>query len=351
MRRFMVFLGVVAQDVVVVAVVLFLTACVCALACGQVYQVELPKGRGSAVCVGKTIKSQRSVFVTAGHLFRGTTQARLSDGRQIHRLKVASDVDLASFEVDGSAEKVDIVHDVVDGADAIVCGYSDRRSFCFRGSIQGDQIFTRDGTHTLPGDSGGAVLVETGGRRCLAGVHYGFKPHGRQQTYFVTGRDICQHLTRYYGSCPTCPVRQSPNCSTCPQYSRPVPLVKVSPSPLPKPPACNVSVDYGRLASEFYQRYGSRLKGKDGRDAESVDLDLVELADVITSQYADRIRGKTGPSPAGIETLQARVRSLEQRPQRVVIVDGKTKTILDDETYKPGEAIVLDIHRLLQSAD
>jgi hypothetical protein len=33
---------------------------------------------------------------------------------------------------------------------------------------------------------------------------------------------------------------------------------------------------------------------------------------------------------------------------RVVLVDGKNKVVLDDETYKPGEALVLDINKLIR---
>ncbi|MCR9199987.1 MAG: hypothetical protein NXI04_15230, partial [Planctomycetaceae bacterium] len=91
-----------------------------------------------------------------------------------------------------------------------------------------------------------------------------------------------------------------------------------------------------------------QLRGSDGQDGNSPELDLNELADVITSKYSERIRGQDGESvsPAVLSAINARLSMLEQG-RRVLIIDGDT--VLDDETYKPGEAIVLDVQRLTQS--
>jgi len=67
------------------------------------------------------------------------------------------------------------------------------------------------------------------------------------------------------------------------------------------------------------------------------------------------MRGPAGPvGPAGqsatvdIEAIVQEV--LSRMPNmRVVLVDGNTKKILDDETYKPGEALVFDINKLIKS--
>lgn len=83
-------------------------------------------------------------------------------------------------------------------------------------------------------------------------------------------------------------------------------------------------------------------------------------------------RGETGPAgpagqpgPAGppglpgppgdsakidYETLAAEV--IKRLPgRRVMLVDGKSKSVIDDETYQPGEPIVIDFQRVLNAAE
>lgn len=43
--------------------------------------------------------------------------------------------------------------------------------------------------------------------------------------------------------------------------------------------------------------------------------------------------------------MDARVTALEARRLRMMIVDGKAKTVIDDETYGPGEPVILDLRR------
>lgn len=181
----------------------------------------------------------------------------------------------------------------------------------------------------------------------------------------------------------------------------------------PAPAQVSVSVDYQRLVSEFYQRYGDQLRGRDGADGKPGNVDLQQLAAVIVSRYGDRLRGERGEpgkdggrgaqgqkgdqGPRGligvpddedirnwligatadpeakkalaailtdiaavdprVDELIRRLEAVENRPngsftetpQRVLIVDGSTKTVLDDEVFQPGEPIVLDVRKLTES--
>jgi hypothetical protein len=49
--------------------------------------------------------------------------------------------------------------------------------------------------------------------------------------------------------------------------------------------------------------------------------------------------------------FDARLTALEARRLRMMIVDGSSKSVLDDETYDPGEPVILDIRRLRGSPD
>ena len=68
--------------------------------------------------------------------------------------------------------------------------------------------------------------------------------------------------------------------------------------------------------------------------------------------------GATGPQgPPGrhgsntdLTELRQRLEKLENAKRRVLLVDGKTKAVLDDETYGINEPMVFDVQQLLQSA-
>lgn len=57
----------------------------------------------------------------------------------------------------------------------------------------------------------------------------------------------------------------------------------------------------------------------------------------------------SGVSAADIERIKAEV--LASIPDlRVLLVDGSTGSVIDDETYKPGEPLVLDFQRVINAA-
>ena len=49
--------------------------------------------------------------------------------------------------------------------------------------------------------------------------------------------------------------------------------------------------------------------------------------------------------------LEERLTRLEKQKLRMMVVDGTTKDVLDDESYSPGEPVILDIRRLRGSPD
>lgn len=298
------FVGNVLAPIAITLLVLALCSCD---GFGEVYRVKISNGsQGSAVCIGTR------TFVSAQHMFPRTpgTSAKVYDasgrGYYVRRLKRDPSEDLVSFEIDEYApfNPTGLVDDVPEGVDATLCGYApDRNDFCFRVSVHGDELRGANNQHSLPGDSGGGVFVQTKRGKCLAGVHFGYQcgytGPGRCETIMVPSRKICRFLKTQYGSCPTCPV-----------FTTPQPLPRPMPQPIAQRPpvnrpsdvsnACRVEVDYNRLADEIFAKYGDRMRGAQGDpgingvDGQSPQLDVDQLADVITSRYADRIRGPQG---------------------------------------------------------
>ena len=212
------------------------------------------------------------------------------------------------------------------------------------------------------GMSGGAILSESGH---LVGLVTGADDQ-RRQTYAVNVWDAVQRNRKAKGT----PVQWRCYRGRCyPMYvqpmfpsvvSRPVQPQPVITQPAPRPASQTPpQVDMEEVLRDvkievvaWLEENREQLRGEDGADGEdgaSPKLNLDELADVITSKYGDRIRGKNGEgiSPGILSKINSRLSVLEQG-QRVLVVDGNN--VLDDETYKPGEAIVLDVQRLVKQA-
>jgi hypothetical protein len=86
---------------------------------------------------------------------------------------------------------------------------------------------------------------------------------------------------------------------------------------------------------------------------------LATIAAAVYQKMRDdpAFRGKAGPAGkdgAGVsadelERIKAEV--LASLPDlRVLLVDGSNGTVIDDETYKPGEPLVLDFQRVINAA-
>jgi hypothetical protein len=425
----------------------------CSLCCGQVYQIRSDRGgMGSAVCVGGGDRD--SVCVTAGHMFKQQEKQQEKwtlQGVPIREITTSKTEDLAVFEVDLLLTQIRIAEEIPEGTPVMACGYSPtRRDFCFSGSVTVDRVedgyadFRTSSQHVEPGDSGGAVFVETGGRKCLAGMIVGY-PEQREfrgRSTFVTSRRLCQFLTRRYGSCPQCVPVQSPGCASgnCPQYTQPG-LRPAVPSPQPAaavPPRVSVeicqddlrrmvadelakldlrgpagqqgppgeSVDPAAVVAAVMSQIRMPQDGSNGRDGKSVSA--AEVAAYLVANHRAEITGPAGErGPQGlvgvpddqdirnwlvgamsdpatrqqlsglltdlvatdprVDDLIRRLEALENRPvsgggdvgaiaqrltalenrphsQRVLLVDGSTRKVLDDETYT-DEPIVLDVRK------
>lgn len=103
------------------------------------------------------------------------------------------------------------------------------------------------------------------------------------------------------------------------------------------------------------------LAGKDGADGEVKASHLAAVTESIIQTISNDARfrgppGEQGPSgkPASeidVDALAQQILAKVKHPsQRVVLVDGKSGKILDDETYQPGEPIVLDFQQILRNA-
>lgn len=175
-----------------------------------------------------------------------------------------------------------------------------------------------------------------------------------------------------------------------------------TPSPAQSAPArVSITVDHERISREFFERHGEQIAamivsryrqqlqgrpgpvgprgergepGKDGgRGAQGQKGDrgprgLIGVPD--DEDIRNWLIGATADPEAKkalaavltdiaavdprVDELIRRLEAVENRPngsftetpQRVLIVDGSTKTVLDDETFAPGEPIVLDVRRL-----
>lgn len=288
-------------------VVLLAEIILCLSVDAQVYKVQTTAGQGSAVHLSS------GIFVSAKHVFPVGGNGSVSDGEKWHQIySVYRDPvnDLASFRVSdnsvGSFESTTLVDGVPAGSSAALCGFSARREFCLQVAVKGNRLTHPQNLHSLPGDSGGGVFVQTGNRRGLVGVHFGYSCYmmgGRCETLFVPSLKIRRFLTQTYPNCPECVQFEQwnqPQSPSQPQYQP----QQLTPQRQPQGPSavaggCTVVVDYEKLAKLFYDRYGQQLQGRDGNDGndgQSPQVDLDRLADMITQSpvYSERIRGQRG---------------------------------------------------------
>lgn len=122
------------------------------------------------------------------------------------------------------------------------------------------------------------------------------------------------------------------------------------------------SVNYDQFAKLFFERYRDQLRGNDGQAGPRgligvpTEQELAAVVDLWVSRNQTQIEtfireaSSQVPPSSDLQAFSQRLQALEERNQRVMIVDGKTNNVLDDENYAPGETIVLDIRRLLESA-
>lgn len=347
-------------------------------------------GNGTAVCVASV--EGRSVLLTAKHVVLNSQNNTwvAVDGRWVlaHDIRLHPTADLATLEVDVKLSATPIGEDPRAGDAVTVAGFgpalhkqSDGTTFTGTiESVDDDETYTlfgSDGNHVIPGDSGGAVMC---GNTVvgIASWHDG-KPEdsrsrrtvmsrSRIRTGFVGCRTITRFVETQYGRCGPggCPIQIRPHvqqpffgpfpvgpprvigiAEPVPQQYVPVPNPQydVQPAPRPQP---QPQVEY--IQGPPGPRGPAGAPGQRGESGTSVTQEQVEaVVNAWLDSNREALRGEPGPAgpngnSANTEAIESRLAELERRPFRIIISsDGK---VVDDETYAPGEPVVLDLKRL-----
>jgi hypothetical protein len=342
------------------------------------YQNE--KGRfedkATAVCIAHTDRG--CLLVTAAHnVASNRSSVWISDRTDwIHaeRVHVHPSADLAVIELPARLQVTPLGDTTPLQQRVTVAGFGPKlndsgESFSFVGKIEehsaeDSTLRGLNGEHAIPGDSGGPVLYDSENGPALVGIvtkHEGDTPAThrtqfasmRARTGFVPAETIVSFVQAQYGGCPggACPIRIRPQIQQ-PMIGIGLPIgpprivdtiermppVQILPPPPNSTPRSTVGIP-GPPGRD----------GADGRDGRSVTKAEVEAAvNAWLDANRDQLRGPAGSS-ADVSQLERRLSAVESRPFRMVLTsDG---TILDDETYAPGEPVVLDLKRLRNRSD
>ena len=254
--------------------------------------------------------------------------------------------------------------DLTLGQTVYAAGYDfGTRYRVFRGTIQHWSI-VENGKHAwsgpagaISGNSGGPVFNDRGE---LVGIISGSmevssEGGGTSWVHLTTIRNFLGRLKQRRlcppGTQPCPPGDSQPNApDVYPLPGQPSPL----PDPMPADPIAGPPGPPGRDGRD----------GVDGRtptEAELVALirqsiDYDKLAEVVVTKYGDQLKGEKGDTgPAGesapMDEIVAAVIAAFP-PRRVVVFDSghSPPKKIDDETYKPGEAMVFDVQRIFNAA-
>jgi len=282
---------------------------------------------------------------------------------------------VASFEAPVLVEPMTVGESEPQGESVRIPGfgpeYFGRTPSSFTGVLETGYVSGERGLHPIPGDSGAPVVI---GENTVVGVVKGYETPYQQTTYrsdyaeqrlktVYTGVvKIRECLQQCYQGCPStgCRIwlrneyRQPIGFLGIPagppqrvQVAEPVPRVFVPEDQPQRPVPDRISVQ-GPPGPQ----------GPPGRDGRSVTQAEVEaIVNAWLDANRDQLRGPAGPpgppGPSGgsasTAALETRLTSLEQRPFRIILSsDGK---VIDDETYRPGEPVVLDLKRLRSVSD
>lgn len=154
---------------------------------------------------------------------------------------------------------------------------------------------------------------------------------------------------------PQAQFQQQPQVNNIPSY-QPQPQLQPQPAPATVPAVPVAPQVTAGPAGPKGDQGPQGVPGPKGDPGEITQQHLAIIADKVREALATdpTMRGPVGPAgPAGqsaIVDTEAIVQEVLRRMpnMRVMLVDGSTKKILDDETYKPGEPLVFDINRLLR---
>lgn len=324
--------------------------------------------RGTGVCIANTDRG--SLIVTCKHNVAsnpdGVWVYHDHDWHECDRAILHDTEDLATVEVPIRLQPTPLADDSPIGEAISIegAGPAAHRSdepMAFGGRILSDiRIKGDDGQHVISGDSGGPVLFQKGDQPCVVGivcaVEARFGPSRRRQvpgavSRYISCRKINAWLVGQYGNCPhgICPIRIRPQIQQ-PMFGIGIPLGPprivdtIEPAPMVDPPV--------PCAPIVGPRGPAGPAGRDGRSVTREDVEAVVNAWLDSN--AERLRGPAGPAgppgnAADTTEVEQRLSDLEYRPFRLILAsEGK---VIDDETYAPGEPVVLDLQRLRNRSD
>lgn len=361
-----------------------------ATARAQVYPVvtEYQRGgrtfraSGTAVCVAE--KNSAALLATCRHNIEDAPRAVqiYTGGRwvAVRRVHQHPTEDLALLEIplrlNAGWSLVDPAEAPAEGTDGLCYGFGPRlqgtgSELAWGVTIFDDYLRGEGWVHPVPGDSGGPVVVRReDGEEVVAGIVTGYDgtdsatartqlTRTRPRTRFIPASTIVEYVRTQYGACPTCP----------PMYVRPEvrqPMLGIG-IPVGPPEVRGVLTPCPPAAPQGRPIVGPQgpqgppgpggpagprgPAGPAGPRGQDVSPDAV-AATVVQWLEANQEQLRGPPGPAGtpgaspdVADLMARIKALEERRLRFVIVDGSSRTVLDDESYKPDEPIVLDLQK------
>ena len=348
------------------------------------------------------------LFLTAAHVMRGeapVATVTFPDGRSFSTRLIANDpqYDQALLE---STDKPDGGVPIAEGnatrgVRLFLGGYSQGPALFWPSTMRGvcspvggpsaDWITTTG--QSIPGDSGGPIFDEKG---CIIGNLWGGSNGettgvncGRTQRFLQRFRDGLRSWHTQGRGCFGGSQQKSGGSGDCyGGYCPPQPSsgggvqVEMDPgTPVTQPgldPASNLSPidqqqpclpckpDFDKIAEEVWGRLKDKPElqgpagpqGPPGKDAEITAEQIAAIVTAISQQIkADpAMRGAKGEkgdpgevTPEMLAQIKAEVLA-SLPPTTVVLADGATGKIIDQETYQPGEAIVLDIQNIVRAA-
>ena len=334
--------------------------------------------KATAVCIGNS-KSGKSLLLTVKHAVDAASPsiwvAHESKWIQVTRLVKHKSEDLAVIECDKILPGVQIGDVTPIDSEVVVSGFGPTFAktgdgFSFTGTVEEAGILRGvSGDHAMPGDSGGAVICSTSEGKALVGIitaHEGSSPaksrrayaETRARTGFVSAEKIYEFVETQYGGCVNglCPIRvrpaiRQPMIGVGIPFGPPQIVHEAVPVPRPDP----VYVPQQQPEPQIMQgpRGPAGPAGPRGEPGMSITQEQVEATvNAWLDSNREQLRGEQGPAgrdgqsadPSELAAISQRLNELATRPFRIVISsDGK---IVDDETYAPGEPVVLDLKRL-----
>lgn len=354
---------------------------------------NIVEAKGTAFAIHSNERG--SILLTCKHVVQDNPEsvwiASNGDWHKCSYVKLHPTEDVAIMECGVRIKASSLIDAVPDGSLVVVDGagpvlHKTDEDWFFTGVVSSvktehEDIFAvqnEDGLAIIQGDSGGPVYAktETGGYS-VCGIVYGYPntaPEGlirrsshrayKSASLFTPCRAFASWIETQYGCGP----------QGCPIQIRKQVIQPVGPLGFPRGPARVIGI-----AEPVPQQYvpvpqhpqevivrpipdpikitGPQgppgPQGPRGEPGMSITQEQVEATvNAWLDSNREALRGEPGPAgrdgqsadPAELAAISQQVNELATRPFRIVISsDGK---IIDDETYAPGEPVVLDLKRL-----